>query len=210
MQVKTGICGWLAWLLRMQRPGKTEAVKTSRVIDKARMRDIELRERSSRSLLANVLDMDDDFRGQSGGASDFRHNHHHHHHANSVNTNNHCTTRSNSYHGARGKDRSSNGTPVISESRYGLMGNHAPPAEPYDAMTSQSQQSVLLRDLLCELRFLTDKQRKADDFDEQSNDWKFAALVIDRFCLWIFSLFTLVSTCAILFSAPHLFDSAGP
>ena len=188
----------------MQRPGKNDSLKNARVIDKARTRDMELRERSSRSLLANVLDMDDDFRGQS----DFRPTHHHH--SNSVNTNNHCTTRSNSYHGAQRAKERSNGTPVISESRYGLIGNHAPPPDTYETVTSQSQQSMLLRDLLCELRFMTDKQRKADDFEDMSNDWKFAALVIDRFCLWVFSLFTLVSTCAILFSAPHLFDSAGP
>ncbi|ETN81005.1 Cation transporter family protein [Necator americanus] len=41
--------------------------------------------------------------------------------------------------------------------------------------------------------------------DEQAaNDWKFAAMVVDRLCLFIFTIFIVVSTCGIMFSSPHL------
>ena len=37
-----------------------------------------------------------------------------------------------------------------------------------------------------------------------SHDWKFAAMVIDRMCLIVFTLFTVVATIAVLLSAPHV------
>ncbi len=51
---------WLPWLLRMNRPGKPITRKT--IIMTNRMKELEMKEKSSKSLLANVLDMDDDFR----------------------------------------------------------------------------------------------------------------------------------------------------
>lgn len=55
-----------------------------------------------------------------------------------------------------------------------------------------------------ELRFITDRMRKKDDEDDVENDWEFAAMVVDRLCLVMFSSFLVISTCAILFAAPHL------
>lgn len=44
-----------------------------------------------------------------------------------------------------------------------------------------------------------------DERDEQAaNDWKFAAMVVDRLCLYVFTLFIIISTCGIMFSSPHL------
>ena len=53
---------WLPWMLRMQRPRKPITRKT--IMMSTRMRELEMKEGkpSSKSLLANVLDMDDDFR----------------------------------------------------------------------------------------------------------------------------------------------------
>lgn len=55
---------WLPWILRMGRPGKKITRKT--IMLNNRMKELELKERSSKSLLANVLDIDDDFRHISG------------------------------------------------------------------------------------------------------------------------------------------------
>lgn len=44
----------------MSRPGKKITRKT--IMLNNRMKELELKERSSKSLLANVLDIDDDFR----------------------------------------------------------------------------------------------------------------------------------------------------
>ncbi|KAK4019519.1 hypothetical protein OUZ56_001534 [Daphnia magna] len=62
--VRTLFLLWLPWILRMSRPGKKVTRKT--ILMNSRIKEMELKERSSRSLLANVLDMDDDFRSASG------------------------------------------------------------------------------------------------------------------------------------------------
>ena len=36
------------------------------------------------------------------------------------------------------------------------------------------------------------------------SDWKFAAMVIDRFCLITFTAFTVITTIAVLVSAPNI------
>lgn len=66
IQIKCVFLQWLPWILRMGRPGKKITRKTIHLNN--RMKELELKERSSKSLLANVLDIDDDFRhvGMSG------------------------------------------------------------------------------------------------------------------------------------------------
>ena len=54
---------WLPWILRMARPGEKITRKT--IMMQNKMKELDLKERSSKSLLANVLDMDDDFRPAS-------------------------------------------------------------------------------------------------------------------------------------------------
>ena len=57
--VRTVFLQWIPWALRMGRPGERITRKTIMMQDK--MKQVE----SSKSLLANVLDMEDDFRPQS-------------------------------------------------------------------------------------------------------------------------------------------------
>lgn len=59
-QIKCVFLNWLPWFLRMSRPGKKITRKTIKLNN--RMKELEMKERSSKSLLANVLDIDDDFR----------------------------------------------------------------------------------------------------------------------------------------------------
>ncbi len=51
---------WLPWLLRMNRPKKKITRKT--IMMNNRMKELEMKEKTSKSLLANVLDIDEDFR----------------------------------------------------------------------------------------------------------------------------------------------------
>ena len=51
---------WLPWLLKMARPGEKITRKTIMMAKK--MKELDIKETSSKSLLSNVLDMDDDFR----------------------------------------------------------------------------------------------------------------------------------------------------
>ncbi|GLV43078.1 nicotinic Acetylcholine Receptor alpha6 [Carabus blaptoides fortunei] len=62
--IKSVFLQWLPWILGMSRPGKKITRKT--ILMNSRMKELELKERSSKSLLANVLDIDDDFRNESG------------------------------------------------------------------------------------------------------------------------------------------------
>lgn len=52
-QIKSVFLQWLPWILRMGRPGKKITRKT--IMLSNRMKELELKERSSKSLLANVL-----------------------------------------------------------------------------------------------------------------------------------------------------------
>uniref|UniRef100_A0A1B6LF62 Neurotransmitter-gated ion-channel transmembrane domain-containing protein n=1 Tax=Graphocephala atropunctata TaxID=36148 RepID=A0A1B6LF62_9HEMI len=147
--IKSVFLQWLPWILGMGRPGKKITRKT--ILMSNRMKELELKERSSKSLLANVLDIDDDFR--------------------------HCTSANSSY------------------MRVGLTVDESTPC-------SWGQ-----RDLQCilkELQFITNRMRKADEEAELISDWKFAAMVVDRFCLIVFTLFTVIATVAVLLSAPHI------
>ena len=58
--------------------------------------------------------------------------------------------------------------------------------------------------ILNELRFITHKIKEDQDNADEINDWKFAAMVIDRLCVWIFSMYMITTTAAVLWSAPHI------
>lgn len=69
MQIRVVFLCWLPWVLRMQRPADKESsfvTSPNRSSPPERkpihFPEVELKERSSKSLLANVLDIDDDFR----------------------------------------------------------------------------------------------------------------------------------------------------
>ena len=60
LQVRVLFLQWIPWFLRMSRPGEKITRKT--IMMQNKMKELDLKEKSSKSLLANVLDMDDDFR----------------------------------------------------------------------------------------------------------------------------------------------------
>ena len=68
-----------------------------------------------------------------------------------------------------------------------------------------NKQSHNLNLILKELQFITKKIKTDDEEDDKSQDWKFTAMVIDRFCLVIFVLATFISTAAILLTAKNFF-----
>ncbi|XP_022915311.1 neuronal acetylcholine receptor subunit alpha-7 isoform X8 [Onthophagus taurus] len=157
--IKTVFLQWLPWILGMSRPGKKITRKT--ILMNSRMKELELKERSSKSLLANVLDIDDDFRNLPGG-------------------NNASMT-------------TSLGTAFM---------RHPTTIEEAAVPSSGTQRD--LQNILRELQFITNRMKKADEEAEVISDWKFAAMVVDRFCLIIFTLFTIIATVAVLLSAPHI------
>ncbi|KAK7478423.1 hypothetical protein BaRGS_00030348 [Batillaria attramentaria] len=148
--VKHFVCGWLAWILRMERPGG--GVSRRIAMQRARLNDskLETLDEKSRSLMANVLDIEDDIRMANGSAN--------------------------------------------------IM------------MTKMEENmpmsNVNLRyDIVCilkEIRKITSKFRRDEEENDVKNEWKFAAMVLDRFCFIFCILFTVGSTVGIMWSAPHL------
>ena len=63
----------------------------------------------------------------------------------------------------------------------------------------------LINLILEELKFITRKIKTDQQEDDKSQDWKFTAMVIDRFCLVIFVLATFISTAAILLTSKNFF-----
>ncbi|GFG30444.1 hypothetical protein Cfor_03686, partial [Coptotermes formosanus] len=159
--IKSVFLQWLPWILGMSRPGKKITRKT--ILMTNRMKEMELKERSSKSLLANVLDIDDDFRHCSGTNS---------------------TSASSGFLRSGGRG----GAAILDDT----------------GSTSCSVAQREMQAILRELQFITGRMRKADEEAELISDWKFAAMVVDRFCLIIFTLFTIIATVAVLLSAPHI------
>jgi hypothetical protein len=59
--------------------------------------------------------------------------------------------------------------------------------------------------LLKEINKITKKMDDDDKESEKALEWKFAGMVIDKLCLYLFSTLTLILTCSILFSAENFF-----
>ncbi|KAH7645929.1 neuronal acetylcholine receptor subunit alpha-7-like protein [Dermatophagoides farinae] len=61
-----------------------------------------------------------------------------------------------------------------------------------------------LLEILIEMRFITDRLREEDQIKELIAEWRYGATVLDRLCLILFTLFTLLSLAICLISAPQL------
>jgi hypothetical protein len=64
--------------------------------------------------------------------------------------------------------------------------------------------------VLKEIRLLTLKLREEEIVEEKSLNWKFAAMVIDRLCMVFFTVTFLISTGLVLFTSENFFKSSNP
>ena len=64
--------------------------------------------------------------------------------------------------------------------------------------------------ILKELRLMTLKLREEEIVEERSLEWKFAAMVIDRLCMVFFTVTFLISTALVLFTSENFFKSSNP
>lgn len=163
-EVRKVFLNWLPWLLMMKRPGHT--FTRSSLKRSEDLKELELREKQSKSLLANVLDMDDD------SLKGIDSNHH------------------------------NNSTPPSYVKLTHICEEFGVKKSSPNSLSRHSRPELI--QILRELRFITERMRREDEDEEITNDFKFAAIVVDRLCLIAFSSFLLISTCAILFAAPHL------
>lgn len=196
-QVRTIFLQWLPWILRMARPG--EKITRKSIMMQNKMKELDLKERSSKSLLANVLDMDDDFRPSSTIPHQL-HSVNPHMGPSGIGPSTANTPTPGGSQGAPAFMRVTSGLPPpapSSEMDGAVTGSGAGPVYPPGV---HRELSLILK----EIRIITDKIRDDEDTASIENDWKFAAMVLDRVCLITFTLFTIVATIAVLLSAPHI------
>jgi len=172
--VRTLFLQWIPWVLRMARPGEKITRKT--IMMQNKMKELDLKEKSSKSLLANVLDMDDDF----VPSSSLPHSHVHPHHPG---------------HGQPSQQKNGG---------FIRVSGNVPPSEENVSSAYPSGVPRELSLILKEIKVITDKIRDDEESAAIEGDWKFAAMVLDRLCLITFTLFTIIATLAVLAAAPHV------
>ena len=79
--------------------------------------------------------------------------------------------------------------------------------EPNDVLLPRDMRAFRseLRTIISELRVLTSHIKGEEEEDDISQDWKFSAMVIDRLCLVLFSMMTIILSYITLFSAKNFF-----
>ncbi|KAJ8681285.1 hypothetical protein QAD02_017072 [Eretmocerus hayati] len=190
--VRVVFLDWLPCILRMSRPIPEDeddgmpqkSQKPSPITGPSKTYgDLELHQRSSKSLLANVLDLEDNALAS------------------------HNNLMNNVF-----------STPGPHQHHIGHTPHHHPPHPPHpsdggpggpgqvDAMLQGAcfcaRYELIL--ILKEIKIITDQLKDNEVQTKITNDWKFAAMVIDRLCLIVFTLFTIIATITVLFSAPHI------
>lgn len=92
----------------------------------------------------------------------------------------------------------------------GVMNGISPPLSvPHSQISApldlgQQATLLILQRIYHELKVVTKRMLETDQEEQASNNWKFAAMVVDRLCLYVFTMFILVSTIGIFSSAPYL------
>ncbi|XP_050099102.1 neuronal acetylcholine receptor subunit alpha-7-like isoform X2 [Anopheles aquasalis] len=201
---------WLPFILRMSRPGEPYPHPCRPTVDEKnkQLQEVEMRERSSKSLLANVLDIDDDFRCNHR-CSTLPHNPTYYRtmyrqgEDGSVGPIGATDTIGRSAGAGLGTITAGGGGGVVGGGGGG--GRLHETVSSHTCLSSSAEYELAL--ILKELRYITDQLRKEDESGEVTREWKFAAMVVDRLCLIIFTLFTIIATLAVLFSAPHFIVS---
>ena len=64
---------------------------------------------------------------------------------------------------------------------------------------------VELLAILNELRWITSKFKDDAEEGSETSDWKFVAMVIDRLCFWVFTIYYVVGSIIIFMRAPNVF-----
>ena len=169
LKVKTVICEWLAWAIRMKRPGHDLSLKT----------------------LVNK-DRDDDGIG-GGDEKDAR------------------VSSALSIIPTLNRDMREidhvihiNNTPYRPASERRSQYSPSSVADSQDTAFRSTLKGEISQ-ILEEIRYITNKIKDDMTADEETNDWKWAAMVVDRCCLYIFGIYLVLATAAMFGKAPHIF-----
>lgn len=178
----------MAKLLRMKRPDDEKETKNKPYNGVSDMNDL-----SSKSLLANVLDINDDF-GIGGAKKSLNRN------FNRVNLKQQLSANNNQF--------MTNNQVSLKRDNSNLSGSGADIFPDNKADINSVRRN--LNSILKEIRLITQKLKDDEEDEAKSLDWKFAAMVIDRLCLVVFSFATVVSTVVILLTSKNIFKPSDP
>ncbi|XP_055331726.1 acetylcholine receptor subunit alpha-like 1 isoform X2 [Paramacrobiotus metropolitanus] len=67
-----------------------------------------------------------------------------------------------------------------------------------------------LQNVIDGINYIVDHVKETTESNHTVQDWKYFALVLDRLCLWIFSLVCIAGTAAIILNAPPLYETQQP
>lgn len=221
--VKVVFLYWLPCILRMSRPSDKEereaqkSQKPSPVTGASKSHgDLELRQRSSKSLLANVLDLEDNALASHNNLLNNVYSTPGPHHHTMGHGHSHIHATPHHHHSHAATPHHQHSTP-LAHSSYpaAIQIGHTPHHHPHPPETPGPQVETILQNacfcarnelmmILKEIKIITDQLKSEELNAKVTNDWKFAAMVIDRMCLIIFTLFTIIATIAVLLSAPHI------
>ncbi|XP_076175202.1 nicotinic acetylcholine receptor alpha7 subunit isoform X2 [Ptiloglossa arizonensis] len=220
--VKVVFLCWLPCLLCMSRPTDKEekeaqkSQKPSPVTGTNKTYgDLELHQRSSKSLLANVLDLEDNALASHNNLLNNVYSTPGPHHHTIGHGHSHIHATPHHHHGHVATPHHQHSTPLAHSSYPAHQVAHTPHHHQHPPETPGPQVETILQNacfcaryelilILKEIKIITD-QLKSEELDTKvTNDWKFAAMVIDRMCLIIFTLFTIIATITVLLSAPHI------
>lgn len=208
--MKAVMLEWLPWILRMERPGIKPPRKISGTIPRSKPKDFKLNHLppkddkdielmgNCRTHFDNILTLEDENETTdailtAGLNRKCQIN------ALTHRTSNHCN------HIMNQNIEQNYNQPIVGETELlttDYLTADSPPAQPYIGFGGFPHKK--LKEILFELEFITNRMRRHDDITELISEWKFAATVLDRLCLIVFTGFTILSTALCLISAPQL------
>ena len=196
-QIRTIILTWLPWLLRIDRPGKVKPPSLTRHTKTSKGSPVKRQEISNIQNKIKELEQLHANRNQMSGIMDGEEDFIQLHSTNRCSGGCQCYTNIDSFHNNLYNMQNRLEEPDISAYNTQISDS------PTEAQTCP-QINKDLNPVIRELRFITNRMRREDELNEIINEWKFAAMVIDRLCLILFTTFAVVSTAVCLLSAPHL------
>ena len=202
--IDTLICNYLAKILRMKPIHRSSDKKEKKSKKELAMNNVSsahdsTNELSSKSLLANVLDINDDF-GVVNKASYFN------------------KLSSNSIRSKLLNEQTNNVYSQYQNNMPYLRKENGSLSQSFDYsgdvfVKEKNDVSLLRRNLtniLKEIRVITNKIKDDEDDEKKSLNWKFAAMVIDRLCMYTFAIATFLSTVLILLTSKNFFSPSDP
>ncbi|XP_076621020.1 nicotinic acetylcholine receptor alpha7 subunit isoform X2 [Colletes latitarsis] len=220
--VKVVFLYWLPCVLCMSRPSDKEDKDASKSQKPSPVTgtnktygDLELPQRSSKSLLANVLDLEDNALASHNNLLNNVYSTPGPHHHTMGHGHSHIHATPHHHHSHVATPHHQHSTPLAHTSYPAHQIGHTPHHHQHPPETPGPQVETILQNacfcaryelilILKEIKIITDQLKSEETNTNVKNDWKFAAMVIDRMCLIIFTLFTIIATITVLLSAPHI------